>query len=304
MKNLFEGKKDLNKYVTSISIYGAEFRVYYWGGWQRHFGTKAHVHSFFEVSYVLDGTGEYQERNVSYPLAPHSLILTRPNQEHQISSEQGMYYLYFAFELKESESAKEWRHYIQDLQQQAQPVIHSQEETIHAYLWKALYQSAIDVEHRWKEDMLKQLASNLLPAIFDSFYPLPEQESSLKENDDDFDERKVLVYRVNLYIKDNLQKNLKISEVADDFYVSKRHLSRLIREETGKTFTEILQEERLSLATEYLRGTKMSIKDIATECGFSSLHYFTKVFTQIIRTPPAKYRKIYQGTAESEFKEG
>lgn len=214
-----------------------------------------------------------------------------------------MYYLYFAFELKESDSAKKWRHYIQDLQQEVQPVIHSQEEAIHAYLWKALYQSAIDVEHRWKEDMLKQLASNLLPAIFDSFYPLPKQESSLKDNDDDFDERKVLVYRVNLYIKDNLQKILKYQRSQMTSMFRSAICPGWSREETGKTFTEILQEERLSLATEYLRGTKMSIKDIATACGFSSLHYFTKVFTQIIRTPPAKYRKIYQGTVESEFKE-
>ncbi|WP_194165564.1 AraC family transcriptional regulator [Oceanobacillus sp. CFH 90083] len=301
MTNLFEGKKDLNKYVTSISLYGAAFRIYYWGGWKRHFGTKEHVHSFFEVSYVLGGTGEYQESNVSYPLVPHSVILTRPDYEHKISSTKGMYYLYFAFELKENESANEWKYYIQDLERKAQPVLQSQKETVQSYLWKALYQSAIEVEHRWKEETLKQLASNLLPAILDTFYPLPKQESGLK--DDAFDERKILIYRVNLYIKDNLHKNLKISEVADDFYVSKRHLSRLIREETGKTFTEVLQEERLDLATEYLRGTNMSIKDIATECGFSSLHYFTKVFTRIIRTPPAKYRKIYQDTVESEFKE-
>ncbi|WP_152655852.1 helix-turn-helix domain-containing protein [Oceanobacillus sp. CFH 90083] len=301
MKNLFEGKKDLNKYVTSVSLYGAEFRIYYWGGWERYFGTKEHVHSFFEMTYVLNGTGEYHEGNVCYPLAPHSLILSRPNYEHQLFSEHGMKTLYFAFDLKESESDDEWRHYIQCLKQKLNPVFPSPKENIYSNLWKALYQSAIEMEHTKKAKMLKQLAPQLLIATFDCFYPLPKQESLI--TDQSLDEHKELIYRVNLYIKDNLHKNIKISDIADDLYVSKRHLSRLMREETGKTFTEVLQDERLSLATEYLRTTDKSVKNIAIECGFLDVSYFTKLFTRTMRYPPTKYRKMYQDTMESEFKD-
>lgn len=301
MKNLFEGKKDLNKYVTSVSLYGAEFRIYYWGGWERYFGTKEHVHSFFEMTYVLDGTGEYREGNVSYSLAPHSLILSRPNYEHQLSSEQGMKTLYFAFDLKENESDDEWGDYIQSLKQVSNPVYSPQKEFIYTNLWKVLYQSAIEMEHTWKKKTLKQLSPQLLIATFDCFYPLPKKEPPI--TDKSFDEHKELIYRVILYIKDNLHKNIKISDVADDLYVSKRHLSRLMREETGKTFTEVLQDERLSLATEYLRKTDKSVKNIAIECGFLDVSYFTKLFTRTIRYPPTKYRKMYQGTKESEFKD-
>jgi len=301
MKNLFEGKKDLNKYVTSVSVYGAEFHIYYWGGWERYFGTKEHMHSFFEMTYVLDGTGEYHEGNVSYSLTPYSLILSRPNYEHQLFSEQGMKTLYFAFDLKENESDDEWKHYIQYLKQEINPVFTSRTESIYSNLWKALYQSAIEMEYTCKKKMLKQLAPQLLITTFDCFYPLPKQEPSVKNKP--FDEHNELIYRVNLYIKDNLHKNIKISDVADDLYVSKRHLSRLMREETGKTFTEILQDERLSLATEYLRKTNKSVKNISLECGFLDVSYFTKLFTRTMRYPPTIYRRMYQGTIESEFKD-
>jgi transcriptional regulator GlxA family with amidase domain len=60
--------------------------------------------------------------------------------------------------------------------------------------------------------------------------------------------------------------------------LSERHASRLFQLELGKTFSEHLVELRIERAKALLRGTGMTVIEVAGETGWSSLAHFNAVF--------------------------
>jgi mannose-6-phosphate isomerase-like protein (cupin superfamily) len=88
---------------------GATFKVHYWGAMPKHYNNLLHKHSFFEVCYVVEGTGYYYDDGKTFSLQGNTMFLSRPEVLHQIESESGLFLLYVAFELIESESSKEWK---------------------------------------------------------------------------------------------------------------------------------------------------------------------------------------------------
>ncbi|MFA6291189.1 MAG: AraC family transcriptional regulator [Victivallales bacterium] len=68
------------------------------------------------------------------------------------------------------------------------------------------------------------------------------------------------------------------------------HVSRVLRESTGKTPVEWITDWRMGYAADKLSSASMPIHEIATECGFSSLSRFYSVFTGWHGTSPNRYR--------------
>lgn len=100
-----------------------------------------------------------------------------------------------------------------------------------------------------------------------------------------------LVSTAVAHMKQNCAKNIHRDDVAVAAGVSPSHLSFLIRKETGSTFTELLNEMRVSRAADLLRQTDLSLSTVAMKCGFVDQSYFTKVFKRYRKQTPLKYRR-------------
>ena len=72
-----------------------------------------------------------------------------------------------------------------------------------------------------------------------------------------------------------------------DFY----WLSHEIKNRTGKTYTEHLQEKRLSQAAFLLRNTTLTVEEIAIAVGYENKSYFHRIFSAKHGTSPKKYRQ-------------
>jgi methylphosphotriester-DNA--protein-cysteine methyltransferase len=53
---------------------------------------------------------------------------------------------------------------------------------------------------------------------------------------------------------------------------------------TGTSFTQYLKNYRLELASEKLNDEERKISEIAFECGFNNLSYFTRAISDIFRS--------------------
>jgi AraC-like DNA-binding protein len=62
----------------------------------------------------------------------------------------------------------------------------------------------------------------------------------------------------------------------------------------GKSFRELLNETRIRQSAKLLLESDMSIKEIASVCGFSNQQYFNKVFSKLKGMPPNQFRKRMQ----------
>lgn len=71
---------------------------------------------------------------------------------------------------------------------------------------------------------------------------------------------------------------------------SREHINRILREQTGKTTTETINDLRLTRAATELRMTDRAIAAIAAECGLGNLSHFYRLFTARFETTPRTYR--------------
>ena len=98
------------------------------------------------------------------------------------------------------------------------------------------------------------------------------------------------ILRAKEYIDRNLDKNLRLEEVAAKVYISKAYLSELFTAYTGKSFSSYITERRMERARQLLATTRLSIHDVGMACGFLSPAYFSTVFTKQSGLSPRQYR--------------
>lgn len=81
-----------------------------------------------------------------------------------------------------------------------------------------------------------------------------------------------------------------LSQVAQELHYDLAWLSREIRRRTGKNYTDLVQEKRLSQAAWLLRNTRQRVADIAVSVGYENLSYFHRIFAQRFGVSPKHYR--------------
>ena len=97
------------------------------------------------------------------------------------------------------------------------------------------------------------------------------------------------------YIEENYREKLKLSDVADQIYVSQWHLSKLLNKHTGQNFSEILNNIRIEKAKELLKDPSLRIGDIAEEVGFLDMAHFSRVFKKQAGISANEYRNTILG---------
>jgi len=94
------------------------------------------------------------------------------------------------------------------------------------------------------------------------------------------------------YIKENYSdKDLSLDKVARKFYLSTSRLSRSIKDRTGLNFSEYLNNYRILISKTLLINEKdKMIVEVSDRVGYSSQHYFSKVFKKETGVSPATFR--------------
>lgn len=98
------------------------------------------------------------------------------------------------------------------------------------------------------------------------------------------------IYHFVLLLEDHY-----ITEKSVDFYATKLNLSakrlnQILKQKTGKTISQILQERTLTEAKHLLFVGKKSIKEIAYTLGFQDASYFSRFFKKMTKLSPEEFR--------------
>ena len=91
------------------------------------------------------------------------------------------------------------------------------------------------------------------------------------------------------YLDRHLTEDICIEDLAEQFYLSKYHMMRLFRRETGTTIHSYLTERRLGLAKELMAGG-MSATDACFRAGFRSYCSFTRAYGKHFGSTPTGRR--------------
>jgi len=99
------------------------------------------------------------------------------------------------------------------------------------------------------------------------------------------------VQQTILFMKENLNKNLKLEELAEHVHYSVSHFSLMFTKSTTYSPLDYFTQLKVQRACQYLDHTDLSIKSIAYELGFKDPFYFSKVFKKITSLSPKQYKK-------------
>ncbi len=92
------------------------------------------------------------------------------------------------------------------------------------------------------------------------------------------------------YISDHCS-TVTLAQAASQFHFNPNYLGRIIKVNTGQTFTQVLQATRLKRAAMLLRTTDMAVSDITHYVGYQNCTHFYRLFRQSYGVSPAEYRR-------------
>lgn len=99
-----------------------------------------------------------------------------------------------------------------------------------------------------------------------------------------------LVEQIVNYINENYN-HCSLNEIANHFSYHPNYVSALLSKELGKTFSEILLEQRMERAVALMNGTNLPISDIAELLGYSNNSNFYKAFREYYHISPREYMR-------------
>ena len=123
-------------------------------------------------------------------------------------------------------------------------------------------------------DVLKALISFNKACISEDFGFKPEARYNRK------------VIEIINYINDNLGKDLSIDLLADRFFMSKYHMMRIFKNETGYSIHQYISEKRILLARNLIISG-MPATSACLECGFKDYSSFSRAFKNQLGSLPS-----------------
>jgi transcriptional regulator GlxA family with amidase domain len=105
-------------------------------------------------------------------------------------------------------------------------------------------------------------------------------------------ERKSL-QELQVWIAENLAKDLSIEVLADRAAMSARNFARVFASELGNTPARYVEQVRVEAARTLLASTDDGVEQIASRCGFSSAELLRRCFVRHFKVAPSQYRQHF-----------
>ena len=100
-----------------------------------------------------------------------------------------------------------------------------------------------------------------------------------------------IVARAMRYIRLHGTSRMHVADILAEVPASRRSLETRFRTATGRTLREEIVRVRLSHARATLRSTRLTVGDVAHECGFASAQRFHEAFRKAEGVTPGSYRR-------------
>ena len=102
--------------------------------------------------------------------------------------------------------------------------------------------------------------------------------------------------KIHNYMTQHYHEKVMLSDVADQLNMSPISVTRLIKQRTGKSFIDFLNEIRIGFATRMMVDSEKNISEICFCCGFNNVSNFNRIFKKRQGITPTEFRQTFHGT--------
>lgn len=161
------------------------------------------------------------------------------------------------------------------------------------YVQRALQLGAFDyllkpINKNQLIDVIKRAIENIKESDIDKVEELHEAK---------LDNGKSIANKAIEYIKENYKDaELNLSNLSKIFHVSESYMTRIIKKKVNKSFSAYITELRMEEAMRLLsKRDDIMVGQVAEIVGYSSHHYFCRVFKNYTKLSPLEYKNKYYG---------
>jgi AraC family transcriptional regulator of arabinose operon len=122
-----------------------------------------------------------------------------------------------------------------------------------------------------------------------TFRYLTDGEETETENNDEFGTN--IIHWVTHFMNENIDKPLKLEDIASYTGYSQKHLNHIFNRATGYAPMQYFLHLKIDHACHYLLHTSYKINQIFQILGFKDAGHFSNLFTKIKGVSPSQYRK-------------
>ena len=232
-----------------------------------------HWHDFFEIEYMVSGSGEYIINGEQHSIKNNIMFLSTPSDFHEIyfTSETEIINVQFSAELIN-------RNLYTKL---TVPIITEDESLIYHQLLQLLC-SYGPLSNHYNQQFIENMLNSLLFLICSN-----KNSVSVKNHNDVSN----YFHKMLIYINEHFQEQISLSDLSQKFHLHPEYISKLFKKNSNQTFSEYLTETRLSHACQLLKLDDISISDIAIQSGYTSSTHFIRMFKKKYGYPPNQFRK-------------
>lgn len=243
-----------------------------------------HCHAKYELLYLLDGRGTYTVEGAEYPLLPHSLFLLRPYEYHHARTESGRPYDRIVIYFETSALPEAILHH---------PLLKSSDGNYFALSSvanpiRAAFEALIGGIAALSKNGTNTTpaAEALLRASIAQILLLLTQETPTSATNGELG----TVRRVIDYLNHHLEDELSLDLLAKEFYISKYHLCRIFRKQTGVTLFAYYNTKRMALAQRWIAEGKNATA-VSLRLGFRDYSTFYRAYRKHTGEAPKRTAK-------------
>lgn len=246
-------------------------------------------HNFFELIYVDKGAIRVESDNYSGLLADNQLLIHRPNEVHSLSCLEKVApnVIIIGFECDSTAL---------HIFSNAPVTLKSAQKKMLADLLKegmSVYAPPYNMpntKRMYKRDVIPYGADQLLKLKLEMFLILLLRDAG----DPDAAKSKAAsatggIAGVHRYVCEHYNQKITLEQLCLLFGTNKTTLCDEFRATYGDTIFNYINHMRVREAKALMREGKYSVTDISGKVGFSSIHYFCRVFKRIVGQPPKDY---------------
>lgn len=244
-----------------------------------------HYHDFYKIFIFLRGTAGYAVEGRSYQLEPWDVVLIGHHVFHRPLPEPGAEYerliLYLSPDYLEQFRREDCdltlcfqaaREHHSDVMRLSSPALRSLQDSLNRL------ERACQSEGYAKELYCRTLLLEFLIQLNQTAAGNRLEYALTRPAD-----KKIL--EIMRYISENPAENHTIDGLASRFFMSKYHMMRLFKQETGQTILGFITEKRLLTAQELLRSGA-PVTQVCYQCGFHNYAAFLRAYKKTFGETP------------------
>lgn len=254
-----------------------------------NYDARAHKNTFFEMVFVLDGTGIQMINGNQLPYAPNKLFLIFPQDQHSfhVDSFSRFFFIRFSNDYLKLQTSQN----IRDLEYIFNSYNHLPGCILKTISDKPFIRAAVEALIREKESQSPH-QEQIIQQLINTIITFAARNLTLQEVEV-FNGNITNVMPVINYLHQFIfePEKLKIEQIAAKFNLSPNYISEYFKKHTGESLQQYIMLYKIKLIESRLRLTDMRINEIAFEFGFTDQSHLNRIFKKYKGVVPSAYRK-------------